>query len=198
MTSLSKQHRVAFVNEASTRFETLYIDDDIMSSVVVVVAAAARKKLFFFLDSFSFLTFIYEDSKETYENVNRRKSTRQSLMKIKSNKTLNIHQDILINRVNYLYIENLSLQYRLEFFKKIVKYELITKSDIDKLQSDNSTFQNDLQNVLAKIMTRFDKIDDFKKSIASKASSLVDVLNDIAKIAKKISKKAFLNIDFAS
>ena len=118
-------------------------------------------------------------------------------MKMKPDKTLNIRQDILVDRVNYLYIENMSLQYRLEFLEKIVKYELATKSDIDKLQSDNSTLQNDLQNIVAKIMTRFDKIDE---STTSKASSLVDT-NSTAKVAKKISekspKKASLRIDFA-
>ena len=116
-------------------------------------------------------------------------------MKMKSDKTLSMRQDILIDRVDHLHIENMSLQYRLESLEKIVKFELATKSDIDKLQIDNSALQNELQNAVAKIMTRFDKIDDSKGSIASEASPLVDA-NSTAKTAKKISKKAFFRIDF--
>ena len=96
-----------------------------------------------------------------------------------------MRQDILIDRVNHLHIENMSLQYRLESLEKIVKYELATKSDIDKLQIDNLALQNELQNVVAKIMTRFDKIDDSTRS----ASQLV--------ISEKSWEKASLRIDFA-
>ena len=181
MTSLSKrQQRVAFANEASTQFETLYVKNDIMSLVVAIVARNNSKS--FSLDSSS--SFIYQDFIEMHD-VNRRKSTRQFLMKVKSDKTLNIRQDILIDRVNHLHIENMSLQYRLESLKKSVKYELASKDDVIKLNDEMSMVQNTLQNALAKIMTRFDKIDDSTGS----TSQLV--------ISEKSSEKAFLRIDFA-
>ena len=133
MTSLSKrqEQRAAFFDEATTQFRILYIDDDIMSSVAVVVVAVARKKLFSLLDSFS--SSIYQDSIEMH-NANRRKSTRQSLIKMKLDKTLSIRQDILIDRVNHLHIENTSLHYRLESLEKSVKFELVSKQNVIQLQ----------------------------------------------------------------
>ena len=157
MTSSLKQHRVASVDEASARFKTLHIDDDIMSSIVVVVAAAARKKLFSFLDSSSSLTSIYEDPSETHENANRRKSTRQSLMKVKSDKILSMRQDILIDRVNHLHIENTGFHYRLESLEKSVKFELASKQNVIQLQhfvqGDISVLTQSMNNKFAKLLT---------------------------------------------
>ena len=94
MTSPSKrQQRAVFSNETATQFETLYIKNDIMISIVVVVAAARLNITVKTVENdnqFDIFSITYE------RNANRRKSTRQSLMEVKSEKTLSIRQDIRI------------------------------------------------------------------------------------------------------
>ena len=115
-----------------------------------------------------------------------------------------MRHDILIDRVNHLYIENISLQYRLESLKKSVKFELINKQDVIQLQyhvaDDIDALTQFMNNQFAELMMQ---IRELKELTASKASLLVDATTakNIAKVAKKISekssKKAPLNIDFA-
>ena len=192
MASPSKQQRAASVDEASARFGTLHIKDDIMTPVA---AAAARLN--------TTVETVENDNQSdassiTHEgNANRRKSTRQSLMEVKPEKTLSMRQGILADRVDHLHTENTGLHYRLESLEKSVKFELANKQDVIQVQhrvaGDIGALTQSMNNQFAELMMQMREL---KGSTASEAPPLVDA-NSTAKTAEKAPEKAPLRTDFA-